>query len=289
MKAIMRSARVLLPLTNLLVASAAYCAETPSPNVEPAAATTPPTQTATQAQPTAAPGAAVVSPEASGSAASLAEPPQNPPSYPASSASLTTPTPAPRAMDDGPPTLLGRSGRYAFGGFGGIGVMYTRFAGRDTAQVCGEGGFIFDHALTLGGGGCGIATTVNAEQYGPAPHYANDRMSFGYGGAIIRYHLFSNKPVNLAVGALIGAGGLTIGTWDGSGRMNDWSDNYSHRRRDVVFVVEPQIGGYANLTRWMRVGVTAGYRIVSGVDTQGLSAKDLSAPTLGGVIQGGWF
>jgi len=39
----------------------------------------------------------------------------------------------------------------------------------------------------------------------------------------------------------------------------------------------------------LRIGATVGYRIVSGVDTQGVSAGDLSAPTLGGVLQGGWF
>jgi len=189
-------------------------------------------------------------------------------------------------VDDGPPTLLGKAGDYAFGGFGGIGVMYTRFAGENAVQVCGEGAVIIDHALTLGGGGCGITTLVNAEQYGPAPHDPNDRLTFGYGGAIIRYHLFSNSPVNLGVGALIGAGGLTIGTWNGD---SSGSDNFTHVRSEAVFVFEPQVGGYANLTRWLRVGINAGYRIVSSVNMQGLSSGDVSAPTLGGVIQAGWF
>lgn len=176
-------------------------------------------------------------------------------------------------------------GDYAIGGFGGVGVMYTRFAGHNAVQVCGEGAVIIDHALTLGGGGCGITTMLNADQYGP--YGPNDRINFGYGGAIIRYHLFSNRPINLGIGALIGAGGLTIGTLDGSN--DNGPGNLTRTRSDAVFVLEPQIGGYANLTRWLRVGVTAGYRIVSSVNTQGLSAGDLTAPTLGGVIQAGWF
>jgi hypothetical protein len=190
---------------------------------------------------------------------------------------------------DGPPTLLDMSADYAIGGFGGVGVMYTRFAGSSAVQVCGEGGVIIDHSLELGGGGCGVTTTVSAYEkgYGPEPRYPDDRMTFGYGGFLIRYHLFSRRIVNLGVGALIGAGGLTIGTWDSS--QDGWAKDYKHMRSEAVFVVEPHVGAYTNFTRWLRFGAVAGFRFVSGVDTQGVSAWDLAAPTLGGVVQGGWF
>jgi hypothetical protein len=211
-------------------------------------------------------------------AASPYGPAKPPPASPAADP-LSQP---PRRAYDGPPTLLED---YAIGGFGGIGVMYTRFAGAGAAQVCGEGGVIIDHALELGGGGCGITTTVAAPKDGPPPRYPDDRMGFGYGGAIIRYHFLTRKIVNVGVGALIGAGGLTIGTWDSE---NDkWSS--SHQKSEAVFVFEPQVGAYTNFTRWLRIGATAGYRIVSGVNMQGVSASDLAAPTLGGVLQGGWF
>jgi hypothetical protein len=165
--------------------------------------------------------------------------------------------------------------------------MYTRFAGGGAPQVCGEGGVIIDHALELGGGGCGITTTVDAyaRKYGPSPNYPGDRMGFGYGGAIIRYHFLTRKIVNVGVGALIGAGGLTIGAWDS--QKHEWSS--AHQRSEAVFVLEPQAGAYTNFTRWLRIGATVGYRIVAGVDMKNVSASDLSAPTLGGVVQGGWF
>jgi hypothetical protein len=188
---------------------------------------------------------------------------------------------------DGPPTLLDMTGDYAIGGFGGVGVMYTRFAGIGAPQVCGDGGVLIDHVLELGGGGCMVTTTVNAQKFAPSLYNPDDRMQFGYGGAIIRYHLFSRRVVNLGIGALIGAGGLTIGTWDSS--SNDFASNYKHMRSEAVFVFEPQLGAYSNFTRWLRIGATVGYRIVSSVNTQGVSARDLSAPTLGGVLQGGWF
>lgn len=200
------------------------------------------------------------------------------------------PPPPAQPKNDVPATLLASGQDYAIGGFGGVGVMYTRFAGNDRPLVCGEGAVIIDHMFTLGGGGCGVAAVMDGSRYGNPPHSTSDRMSFGYGGAIIRYHLFSRQVVNLALGGLIGAGGLHISQWDGTGSSSDYNDeNYSPKGQDAVFVFEPQVGGFANLTRWLRVGVLGGYRIVSGVETKGLGSKDLSGPTLGGQIQAGWF
>ncbi len=204
----------------------------------------------------------------------------------ANDAPPASPPPAPRPKDDAPATLFASGQDYAIGGFGGLGVMYTRFAGSDRPLVCGEGAVIIDHRFTLGGGGCGIAAMMDGSKYGN--HGTGDRMSFGYGGAIVRYHFFSRKALNVAVGGLIGAGGLEIASYKGTGDTSDWN-NYNGKHPDVVFVVEPQIGGYANLTRWLRVGAVGGFRFVSGVDTKGLKASDLMGPTLGGQIQGGWF
>ena len=301
MNTIMRTASVVLPLSQVLFARVAFSAE---PAEQAAAAPAPvtsnnwvnppaPVTTANPAVNSPAPATAPTSnaqPEATSPASSLAPSPYGsatPSPAPSGEVKLATPPPAERkAADDGPPTLLGKAGDYAFGGFGGVGVQYTRFAGKNAVQVCGEGAVIIDHALTLGGGGCGITTNPNAEQYGPAPHYPNDRLRFGYGGAIIRYHLFSHSPINLGVGALIGAGGLTIGTWNNN---SDATDQYTRVRSEAVFVFEPQVGGYANVTRWLRVGITGGYRIVSGVSMPGLSSGDVSSPVIGGVVQGGWF
>jgi hypothetical protein len=190
-------------------------------------------------------------------------------------------------VKDQPATLFSNVGEYAIGGFGGIGVMYTRFAHTNSVLVCGEGAVLIDHALSFGAGGCGITNMVNAFNYGNPPHDPNDRMTFGYGGAIVRYHLLSREMFNLGIGAMIGAGGITIGTWNGSG--TNWETDYTHKRTEAVFLFEPQVGGYLNITRWMRVGITGGYRIVSGVSTPGLSFTDVGGPSLGGQLQLGWF
>jgi hypothetical protein len=301
-KDMLRIACVIAPISYLLVAASAYSAEPPKPVGATPSTTTAPTD-ANEAAPAAAQAAAVPSantgehtvepvapkpaPEPQASTTSVAVSPYGPSSSSTSQPPPQAQSPQPPKPYDGPPTLWDSSADYAIGGFGGVGVMYTRIARENAVQVCGEGALIIDHKLTLGGGGCGITTMINAYKYGSGPHDPNDRMTFGYGGAIIRYHLFSHRIVNLGVGALIGAGGVGIGTWDGSG--NDWDNNYTHKRSEAVFVFEPQIGAFTNVTRWLRLGANVGYRIVSGVNTQGLSASDLSAPTIGGMIQGGWF
>lgn len=265
----------------------------PAPNAEPseAAAAPSPRDAAAPASPAATPPAPATAQPAAPAAPStltVAESPYGNGTRPAQpAAAQPVPSPPSDDTDDAPATLLDSSADYALGGFGGFGVFYTRFANKNAVELCGEGGIIIDHALTLGGGGCGVARELKAEQYGPAPHDPDDRLSFGFGGAIARYHFLSRKVVNVGLGALIGAGALQIGTWDGTGE--DWEKDYEHKRSDAVFVFEPQVGAYANITRWLRVGATASYRVVGGVNTKGLSNRSVRGPTLGGQIQGGWF
>ncbi len=296
MKTILRSTSVLLVLGSGLLSSVAFGAEPANlPPVQAADTAAPASGWETSPAPTPAPTA--VTPPANNAqtemnspASALAPSPygtNNPAPAPAHEVKLATPPPAElKPADDGPPTLLGKAGDYAFGGFGGITVQYTRFVGQNAVQVCGEGAVIIDHALTLGGGGCGITTNPNAQKFAPDLYGPNDRVMSGYGGAIIRYHLFSHSIVNLGVGALIGAGGLSVGTLNSN---SDGTDNYTHVRSQAYFVFEPEVGAYSNVTRWLRIGITGGYRIVSGVSMQGFSSGDVCAPVLGGTVQGGWF
>ncbi len=244
-------------------APAAAVSTTPEPLPRPDAPVAPPTGSAgVPASPYDSPPAAA----------------PNPPSY---AAPATTPPAKPRLA-----TLLD-SGDYAFGGFAGVNVMYTRFAKTNATLVCGEGGLILDHALVFGGGGCGLVTNISGEAYGDAPHEPNDRLMFGYGGALVRYHFLSKEVANVAIGMLIGAGGITIGSWKGTGE--DWQKDYTPKRSEAVFILEPQVGGYLNITRWFRVGASANYRLASGVGIPGLTSSQVGGPSMGINLHFGWF
>jgi hypothetical protein len=191
----------------------------------------------------------------------------------------------PKNTDSGAPaTLFGANPK--LDGYGALGVMYTRFAGRDAAQLCGEGGLSIDRTLTLGLAGCGIARTIKTTKLDPTADLL-DRTAFGYGGVVMRYHFFSQKVYNLSLGAVIGAGMVVSDDWNQ--HHNDRGDSDGPNHVDWVFIVEPQIGGYVNVLRWLRLGATVGYRFVSGVDTKGLSESDLAAPAVGLQAQVGWL
>lgn len=214
---------------------------------------------------------------------------------PLPSASQTTsrrpPPPPPLSADEPPATIFDTTRDYTFGGFGGVSVMGTQIAGVNGVQVCGEGAVIIDHSLTFGGGGCGFATHVSAARFGVGdPPYADDKLTFGYGGAIIRYHFFSRKVANFSIGTLIGGGGVVIGNQvDENGKPSDDANNFKEKSTEAVFVVEPQLGAFLNFTRWMRGGAMVGYRYVTGVETKGMTAADLRSPTFGATLQFGWF
>ncbi len=185
--------------------------------------------------------------------------------------------------EDAPATLFDSFGGKPSGGFGGVGVMYTRIAQQDAAAVCGEGAFVFDHALTIGGGGCGIASEVDGDEFGPDT-LVGDRVEFGYGGLIVRYHFFSKAVANLSLGTLIGAGGAAISNM----RLADGGE-HERVHAQGVFVVEPQLGAHLNLTRWLRFGATVGYRAVAGVVIENMSNSDLSGIVAGGAFHIGRF
>jgi hypothetical protein len=210
----------------------------------------------------------------------------------ASPAPLSEPPPAlvvskPVQPEDRPSTLFDSVGGKNISGFGGVNVLYTRFAHQDAVAVCGEGAVFVDHRLSLGGGGCGVATPVDGEAYGPAPHDPDDRLDFGYGGFIGRYHFFSRRVANLSVGTLIGAGGVVVSHWEQIGMDEDSEMRRAHAQG--VFIVQPEVGGHLNVTRWLRFGAMVGYRVVAGVVMENLENDDVAGLVAGMQLHAGLF
>jgi hypothetical protein len=213
----------------------------------------------------AGPAAAVVS--ASASAATLG--------YPESGAGASREA----SEDEGPPLLFGRN--LSVGAYAGMDVAYSRMFGQDGAVVGLQGALVLDHRLSLGLAGYGWTNS----QQGPTDS-AGNAQSFdtGYGGVTLRYSFYKeNFPIYVSVGALVGGGAIALTRDD----QNDFDDT-SHSE-DVFALLQPDVTLSANLTRWMRLGVTAGYRLSSGVDRNGYDESDVNGLVLGGNIQFGRF
>lgn len=54
-------------------------------------------------------------------------------------------------------------------------------------------------------------------------------------------------------------------------------------------MTQPELTLHVNATRWLRFGVTGGYRFASSVDAFGYSAKEMGGPLVGANVQLGWF
>jgi len=220
---------------------------------------------------------------ASTTAAPSAAPGQSSP-QPANNATLVTsssPTPTPSestSASDEPVTLFGHR-KVKYGGYGALGARYARVKGEDGAFVGGEGAFLIDHRLAIGLAGYGWSN----EHRMPVNGYLGDRyMHLGYGGLLIRYHVFiPQSPVSLSVATLIGGGAV--------GFTTNRDDQMRRDNADLFFVFEPQLGAHIYLTRWMRAGLDAGYRLVSGVGRFGFTESNFRGASLGGSIGFGWF
>jgi len=252
----------------------------------------PTTEWSQSAAPQNEPSAPPAAPEKSPGAESSKTPPSTTPAAtataPQTNKAETSVAPQPSADSDDAPQTLFRPGM-KIGGYGGLDVAYTRLAGHDAALFCGSGALLADHTFSLGLMGCGNATRISGQSYGDAAHESGDRLEFGYGGLVLGYHFFPKRLYNLSLTALVGAGGAAIVNFYDGSQNDNWHEHHDVKTHDTLFVAEPRLTGYVNLTRWARMGAFVGYRFVGGADMKNLSESDLAGPVAGGTIQFGWF
>jgi hypothetical protein len=224
-------------------------------------------------------------PPTTSAAAPAAEPEAYPPAA-SSSPSYAPVYPPPGRRErhyDGPPLLLGR--KISVGGYGGVGTAYTHMLNRHGALVSFEGALLLAHRLSLGLTGFGFSRTPD----GPLAADGTQRnFGAGYGGFVARYAFLTQFPVYFSAGLMVGGGAVVLHRDDVDDADDDeWDDDDA--QSDGFFVAQPELSMHANLTRWMRLGVTAGYRVTSKVDRFALDTSDLNGVVLGGNIQFGWI
>lgn len=159
------------------------------------------------------------------------------------------------------------------GGYGGLGVRYARLLSRHSVLACVELALLFEHALSLGTAGCG--TWMRAD--GTTEDKEADGIMLNFGGTVVRYHFMLDRPFNFSVGATAGAGSIEL------------EQGGDVRRTDSLIVLEPEVGVHTFLADWMRVSAVGAYRIVSGVDTGGVTSSDVSGFSVGVNAHFGWF
>ncbi|MDH3650230.1 MAG: hypothetical protein OEQ53_11135, partial [Saprospiraceae bacterium] len=142
----------------------------------------------------------------------------------------------------------------------------------------GQGAWIINHRIGIGGKGYGI---VNKVEIGDLQ---NVKLEFGCGGALLEYIVASDELLHFNVHSMIGAGGVRYAVMD---YQKDHSDiDYSD---DGFFVLEPGIDLVLNVNKRFRIGVGTSYRFVNGVDYESLSNSDLNGLSAQVILKFGVF
>lgn len=171
------------------------------------------------------------------------------------------------------------TGELEHGGYGSPVIRFTTINNDFAVMVGGQGGWIINHKLVLGVGGYGLVTDHDML----SPDYKNKKLGMGYGGFFLGYVDNSDRIAHPACQILIGAGSIEERDQDGDDSWDDPNNN------DAFFVVEPQMGLEVNLTYFMRMELSMGYRWVNGVERFGYTDSDIGGPSGSLTIKFGRF
>jgi hypothetical protein len=164
----------------------------------------------------------------------------------------------------------------------------TRLSGAFGAPII-EVGFNNDMATAVGGGGAIVFSDFFIGAYGVASgdfqglldNNDLDQLDIGHGGLWLGFTPRTYSLVHIYSSARIGWGALDIDLRDGGVRYSEL---------DKVFVLTPEIGLEANVTKWLRVSGTIGYRWVRGVRDNGfVDNRDFTGSISSITLRIGWF
>jgi len=160
------------------------------------------------------------------------------------------------------------------GGFGGPMFSWSQVNNQTGYGAGGGGGVVIDQFFV---GLFGMGETFDT------PVVGENQLVLGYGGLWMGYSFPTHKMIHLYTSLKLAGGGATVTNFE-----DDW--NYDEDLHDITFVAIPEAGVELNVTRWMRIGGTVGYRFVQGFDGWGSYGKnDLNALTYGLTFRFGWF
>ena len=164
----------------------------------------------------------------------------------------------------------------------------TRLSGAFGAPIM-EVGFNNSMSTSVGGGGAIVFSDFFIGAYGMASgdfqglldNSNLDRLDIGHGGLWLGFTPRTYSLIHIYSSARIGWGALDIDLRDGGVRYSDL---------DKVFVLTPEIGLEANVTKWLRLSGTIGYRWVRGVEDNGLVDNKNFTGTISSItLRIGWF
>ncbi|WP_295117239.1 hypothetical protein [uncultured Chitinophaga sp.] len=168
------------------------------------------------------------------------------------------------------------------GGYGAPTIKFTPFADKFAIMMGGNAGVMLNSKIMLGAGGYALVNDIEA----PRVNSSDPTLYWNmwYTGFVAEYTFNSNKLIHWGVGGLIGGGGVMKGVrWKEDHEGDNWIDN------SCFFAAEPYANLEINIATFMRVGIGASYRFISGSNTPGITDSDMSGPAAHITLKAGRF
>lgn len=154
--------------------------------------------------------------------------------------------------------------------FTGFGSPFVEFSSVNKQfAVCfgGGGAMMINHTLFLGGYFEGILTNHYRADLQTIVDDENPKISFEHGGIWLGYIYKQKNAIHGGLSMKLGWGEIEL--MDGKGGNPGSNYNYTDR----IFNIQPQAELELNLTKWVKVNLGIGYRIVTGIDATYLNDK----------------
>jgi hypothetical protein len=152
-------------------------------------------------------------------------------------------------------------------GVGGVAVKFSSFNDQFAFMTGGRGAITINKRFTIGGGGYGIANTINLTSFSPD---TTRNFKMGYGGLELGYVFFPGKKVNIGATLLFAAG---ASFWQNNPKsLNEelFDDDFK-----MFPVFEPSLYGEFALSRIMRLHAGVSYRYINGADVDYITNKNM--------------
>lgn len=153
------------------------------------------------------------------------------------------------------------SDKTVLSGFGSPFVEFSSVNNQFAVCVGGGGALMIDHTFFIGGYFEGITTNHYMPDLKELVNIEEPRISFEHGGIWMGYVYKPKKAIHGGLSMKLGWGEIDL---EGDGY--NYNPDLDYDFRDRIFTVQPQVEVEFNLTKWFKINVGAGYRIVTGID-----------------------
>jgi len=167
--------------------------------------------------------------------------------------------------------------QFESGFFGGPVSKGTMMNGKACLLSGGRGGWIINHVFVIGGGGYNSVWDVKTDRtsINAKPLYLN----MEYGGLELEYIHRSDRMIHYTIYSLFGSGKIRL-------REHDPSRD---SETDGFLVLDAAVNAEINISRWFRLGLGGGWRLIYGIEAEGLGNGDIGGPSAALTLKFGKF